>query len=248
MSDRDDQILAHIGLYQLSLRCVLESQFFEGGNCGNVMQRLVTDQKVQRRDGLPGRLVYYQLTRAEAKRRELPESRARALQNQALHSALAVLWFCSFGDRPRHRLEVSEVTQVLSDQLPTAIHCIERGSEQHRILRMKVVDPESDDRTLLRSLRRTIHQTIEVPGLRPWIQTGRYAFAVLTETAARVERIRKVIQSDETLSSLATFVVEQAPGVRTLSQAIHDRLPEKTQQQLQFPSPETTTLPGDAGN
>lgn len=223
MNDRDDQILAHIGLYQLTMRCVLEQLFFDGGNCGNVIQRLTADKRIHVRDGLPGRLTYYQLTRAEAKRRGLPESRARTLQNQALHTALAVLWFCTMPDARRHRLEPVELKRVFPEQVPSAIHCIERDASTHRIVRIKVTDPDSEDTTVLRALRKTVFQTAELPGLRPWLQTGRYSFGVLTETEARVERIRRTIQADEQLSSAATFLVERAPGVRTLNQAIHDR-------------------------
>jgi len=223
MNDRDDQILNHVGLYQLTLRRIIEEQFFDGGNSGNVIQRLVASRKLLVRDGLPRRINYYQLTRAEAKRRSLPESRGRALQNQALHTALAVLWFCTMSEANRHRLEQREVDRLFPDASPVAIHCIERSPDSHRLIRMKVTDPDSDERTVLRSLRKTVFQTMALPGLRPWVETGRYCFAVLTETEARVQHIRQVIKADQQLSESATFVVEQAPGVRTLQQVLHDR-------------------------
>lgn len=223
MNDRDDQILNHIGLYQLTLRRVIEEQFFDGGNSGNVIQRFVASKKLKVRDGLPGRLSYYQLTRSEAKSRGLPESRARALQNQALHTALAVLWFCTMSEGNRHRLEQGEVNRLFPDAPPIGIHCVERNPDSHRLIRMKVTDPDSEDSTVLRSLRKTVFQTMTMPGLRPWIETGRYCFALLTETDARVKRIRQIIDADQQLSESATFIVEQAPGARTLKQALHDR-------------------------
>lgn len=223
MNDRDDQILNHVGLYQLTLRRVIDEQFFDGGNSGNVVQRLVASRHLQIRDGLPGRLNYYQLTRAEARRRGLPESRARALQNQALHTALATLWFCTMSESNRHRLEQHEVDRLFPEEAPVAIHCVERSTDSHRLIRMKVTDPDSDDRTVLRSLRKMVFATMTMPGLRPWIETGRYCFSVVTETESRVQRIRQIIETDQQLSDSATFLVEQAPGVRTLKQALHDR-------------------------
>lgn len=223
MNDRDDQILNHVGLYQLTLRRVIDEQFFDGGNSGNVVQRLVAGRQLQIRDGLPGRLNYYQLTRAEARRRGLPESRARALQNQALHTALATLWFCTMSESNRHRLEQHEVDRLFPEEAPVAIHCVERSTDSHRLIRMKVTDPDSDDRTVLRSLRKMVFATMIMPGLRPWIETGRYCFSVVTETESRVQRIRQIIETDQQLSDSATFLVEQAPGVRTLKQALHDR-------------------------
>lgn len=223
MSDRDDQILNHVGLYQLTLRRIIDEQFFDGKTSGNVIQRLVRDNQLQIRDGLPGRLSYYQLTRAEATRRGLPESRARALQNQALHTALAVLWFCTMSKSNRHRLEQSEVDRLFPESSPVAIHCVERNSDSHRLIRMKVIDPDSDDRTIVRSLRKAVFKTMALPGLRPWIESGRYCFSVLTETDSRIRRIEEIIKSDERLNDSATFIVEKTPGVRTLKQALHDQ-------------------------
>lgn len=236
MNDRDDRILAHVGLYQMTLRCVIEELFFDGANCGNVINRLVAAKQLQVRTGLPGKLSYYQLTRAAAKRRGLPESRARAPQNQALHSALATLWFCCMAHARRHRLEPQELADFFPEAVPAAVHCVERHADTHRLIRLKVVDPASENSTITRSLRKTVFETTELPGLRPWIQTGRYAFAILTETGTRVENIRQIIAADEQLAASATFLVEQAPGVRTLKQAIHDRQPRSAQQNFRFPS------------
>jgi hypothetical protein len=238
MNDRDERILTHVGLYQITLRRVIEELFFDQGNCGNVLQRLVTSKQLQVRDGLPGRVSYYQLTRTVAKRRGLPESRARAPQNQSLHTSLGVLWFCTMSETSRHRIENSQVEKLFPVQAPVAIHCIEQSPESHRLIRIKVVDPNSDDGTILRSVRKTVFQTTNLPGLRPWIQTGRYAFAILAETESRVERIRQIIQADQQLSETATFIVEQAPGVRTLNKALHDRQHRTTQQQIRFASAE----------
>lgn len=235
MSDRDDRILTHIGLYQISLRSVIEEVFFEGRTCGNVLQRLLDTKRIQVREGLPGRLSYYQLTRTETPRYGFPESRARALQNQALHTSLAVLWFCNMGDTKRHRLEKTEVERIFSEKAPVAIHCVERSTDAHRLFRVKVTDPETEDSTLLRSLRKAVSETAAIAGFRPWLETGRYSFAVLTETETRVQRIRQIIASDDFLSSSAQFLVETAPGVRTLSQVLHERQLRSHQQHVRLP-------------
>lgn len=242
MYDRDDCILAHIGLYHLSLRPIIEELFFDGRNCGNVVQRLLAEKYLQARDGLPGRLSYYQLSRAEASRRGLPESRSRGPQNQAIHTALAVLWFCTMAGRNRHRLEPADVERVFPQSAPIGIHCIERHDTIYRLIRMKVTDPASDDASLLRSLRKSVFETADLPGLRPWMQTGRYCFAILTETETRVQRIRELIQADEQLAEVAKFIVEQAPGVRTLNQALHERQPRSLSPKFQCSPAETENL------
>ena len=127
----------------------------------------------------------------------------------------------SFESSPR--LRNSEVEKLFPEQSPVAIHCIEQSADSHRLIRVKAVDPNSHDSAIVRSLRKTVFQTTELPGLRPWVQTGRYSFSILAETESRVQRIRQLIQSDEQLCEFATFIVEQAPGVRTLNKALHDR-------------------------
>ena len=48
MDKRDELILDHIGRYTISIRRIIEDLFFEGGSCGNALDRLVDKQLFQR--------------------------------------------------------------------------------------------------------------------------------------------------------------------------------------------------------
>jgi hypothetical protein len=115
MTERDERILNHIGLYRLSLRAVLSKVFFGGKEaaCKDVLKRLRDDKLIKSVKGLPDKLKYYQLTRRAALLRGVPENRAVKFGPQAFPEALAVLWFCCMGKRERRRLESDRIEQLL---------------------------------------------------------------------------------------------------------------------------------------
>src|SRR6478672_11983998 len=105
MTKRDEAIEKHIGENVLSIRAVIEAQFFKGKSSDHVLNRLVNQGKIQCRDGLPGGLSYYQLSKAEAQTLGFPEHRSRPRRSRALREALAVLWFCCMSEPSRRRID-----------------------------------------------------------------------------------------------------------------------------------------------
>ena len=47
MNERDDQILNHIGRYTVSIRAVIERLFFAGKDSDHVINRLLTEERIQ---------------------------------------------------------------------------------------------------------------------------------------------------------------------------------------------------------
>ena len=181
------------------------------------MNRLVDQRRVRIRKGLPARTPrYYQLTRSELKARGLPESRARRPKLQAFPTAISVLWFCNMLEAERHLLEAREVSRIFPSGLPNGIHCIERSSESHCIYRIRQVAPNTDVEQLLRKLRTRVSQAIRFPGLRPWVTTGRYAFAVMLESSFQAQVIRDRLQADPFLNESARVLVEAVPALSSL--------------------------------
>ena len=223
MSNREDQVIAHIGLYQLSFARVIEERFLGGEPCGRLMNQLSADDRIQVRRGIPDRAPkYYQLTRTELKRRGLPGHRAKRPKLQAFPRVVSILWFCNMLGTDRHLLELATIERLFPTGLPDGTHCIERGDSGHRIYRLRFADPAAsgDNRCLLRSLRKRVAEAVTFPGLRPWVTSGRYAFAVLAEQEDQAQQIRQMISNDELLSSLAAVVVEKTPSLATLSDAL----------------------------
>lgn len=226
MTELEDRILAHLGLYQISFAQVIESRFLDGEPCGQLMNQLAAQHRIQVRKGLPGLSPkYYQLTRDELKRRGLTAWRAKRPKSQAFPTAISILWFCNMLGAERHLLESADAAALFPNGLPEGTHCVERTSDGHRLYRLRVADPDSDsDLSCLRkSLRKRVSQAVTFPGLRPWVSSGRYAFAVLTECPDHAQAIRQMINDDDLTSSCGTVVVEVTPGLNSLAEAVQSR-------------------------
>lgn len=219
MTEVEDRVLAHVGLYQISFAQVIEQRFLNNEPCGHLMNRLAEQRRVRIRKGLPGGCPkYYQLTRAELNRRGLPDWRSKRPKSQAFPTAISILWFCNMLDRERHLLEAETTQRLFPKGLPDGTHCIERSDAGHCLYRIRFTTPEADpnNQCLMRSLRKRVSHAFTFPGLRPWVSSGRYAFAILTECDNHAQRIRDKIAEDELLSSIGTVVVETTPGLHTL--------------------------------
>lgn len=225
--ERERRLLDHIGLYRLSLRTIIEGRFFDGANAGNVIQRLLRDERIQAREqGFRGRLRYYQLTLPEARRRNLPEERAGALGAQALHTHLGILWFCCATDRPRRRLEDPELERLFG-VVPSGVgHCAEAGKDPC-VYRMHVVGPKTKIADLIKRLRSRAGAEPASPALAQWIRQRKYGIAILAESPARCEAIRRALTRAR-IHETVRCTVELVPSPLTLHEAIHEHRTAQT--------------------
>lgn len=195
MEDRDEKILKHIGLYHVSLRVVIEKLFFQGKTCDHVLQRLLEQHRIQACSGLPGGLSYYQLTLTEARKRSVPEHRARKHNTAALREALAVLWFCCMSDKRRKRLERNQIGKIFGRGKGFGKpHCAEvRNEKENTIYRLYTPGPNSRDDYLIKLLRTDMQEAIDHPQLGPWLAAKAFQFAVTFETEARLKKFRRLL-------------------------------------------------------
>jgi hypothetical protein len=228
MEQRDKDILDHVGLYRVSLRIVIERQFFAGRSSANVLKRLRDEGLLRSRSGLPGGLSYYQLSASGAALLGLPLSRARPLAPQALHANLALLWFCCLGRRARRRIEESALSALFDEELPQGYHCIEEGAPL-RLYRVYAPGPHTKSRSVTRRLTEHLAAAWHKPTVRQWISLRQYAFAVLVETEGKRQSIERTVRGkaragsdDLPLIEQAHVICETIPGLRTLKEAIHD--------------------------
>ena len=220
MSSRDDDILDHIGLYRISFRFVIERLFFQGGNCGNVIQRLMKQKRIQSVDGLPGSLAYYQLTLGEARRRNLPQDRGRALGPRALAMHLAVLWFCRLAPVPRRRLEENELEKLFGETPSGCPHVAQSGSKPC-VYRVHLVSSGTRTADVIKRLRTEIDAAARKRPLDAWTAGGRYVFALLTDAVPRAQAFTRAVQRAK-LDRRARIVCEGVPSPLTIQDAIQD--------------------------
>lgn len=194
-AERDERILAHIGLYRVSFRSVISSLFFEGRTPGNVLHRLRAEGRIQSRSGLPNRVCYYQLTPTEAARRGLPVGRSRPPKPQALQTHLAVLWHCCVrpGGPQRRRLDTGDMATLFGPEWPGGVYVIEAG-KQPRVFRVQVVGPNVRVGRFVKVLRRRIDRLRRDPLVGPWIRNRQFGFLLLTDSEAKCARAREVFE------------------------------------------------------
>jgi hypothetical protein len=222
MTARDEKILTHVGLYRLSFRAVLSDMYFDGRTPANVLGRLMQQGRIRARSGLPERLSYYQLTPAEARRRGLPEARARPLGGQALQTHIGVLWFCwRSPDAYRRRLDRQELRKHLDLECDNAPHCIQ-GGEEPVVWRIHVTGQRSNDATLVKHLVARLDGCPENSTIGSWIAAGRYAIAILAESEGRRLRLKEMIRRHG-LKTRTRTTVEYAPSPQSLALAFREQ-------------------------
>lgn len=218
---RDDRILDHIGLYSITLRPVIERLFFEGKNCGNVIQRLTKQGKIVSRAGLPSRIRYYQLTPSEATARAIPQHRTEPLGTQAINKHLAILWHCCLTEGSRHRLERADVKSEISEHLPPGDYAVEQLDDNHRIVRLRLATSDAEDSSIVRWVRGEVGKAAKHPLLRRLQGSGQVAYALLADVETRIPSLERSLE-DSGLLEQATVNVKFAPSPQTLPAALRN--------------------------
>ena len=218
---RDDRILDHIGLYSISLRPVLERLFFDGKNCGNVVQRLTKQGKIVSRPGLPSRIRYYQLTASEANSRGFPQHRTEPLGTQAINKHLAILWHCCLNTGNRHRLERSDVKTNISMHLPPGDYAVEQLDESHRIVRLRIASSDAEDSSIVRWVRGEVGKMAKHPHLSRLQRSGQVAYALLADTDTRIPSLQRSLD-DSGLLEQSTVGVAFAQSPQPLPVALRN--------------------------
>jgi hypothetical protein len=222
MLNRDDQILDHIGSYRLSIRAVIEELFCNGSTCDHVLQRLSEEKRINTFRSLPGRLSYYQLTLTEARRRGVPEDRAKHRTSYSLREALAVLWFCCMMGKKRRRIEPKDLAKHgIPDARTTKPHASEFSDDHGLIYRIFSPSPGARDDYLFVSLKKDAAEVLNHPELKLWAEAGAYAFAVLFETEGRLKRFKRRLDFEPGFP--VQVHLELVPGPHRLAQTIRSR-------------------------
>lgn len=221
MQDRDIAILRHIGLYRLTLRAVLDRVFFNGVPPGDVLQRLRDAGDIVTRK-LPRNTSYYQLSTEGANLIGVPANRAQPLGPKALHTHLAILWFCTMDGVERYRAEPSHLkhAEIPKDAL-TGDHCVEVDDKgRGRILQVYVPGTKTSPVRIQRRLRESLNRALDSSTGRELIEARRYGFAVLVDLETKRTNIRDIVARTKLgrhpLQHWAHFQVNLAPSPQTL--------------------------------
>lgn len=188
MEERDRRILEHVGLHRITVRSALELLFFDGGYCGNVVQRL-RDQRLLRDSKLPcGCHSYYTLSKKSAALLELPASRA-SVGTGKLAEYSSFLWFSVIADARRRRLTPDQVEQALRRPAPPGEHCFATEDDGPVLYHLYSPAPETEPRSIERATENRLLESSKLPEVRGWIRSRSYGFAIIVDTETKRDTV-----------------------------------------------------------
>lgn len=194
-SDSDvRRVLKHIGLYRVSLACVMEHVCGADAVRGDALQSLVQEERLQQCEALAGGLRYYQLTASAARTEHIPVHRTRPLTERQLREAVAVLWFCCMSGKNRRRIERHQLGSLFGrGKAFGRPHCAEHTEEDVCIYRLYFPHSKSRDDHVLGLLRNDAAEAMAHPLLGPWVVAHTFRFCLLLETTGRFAAMERLL-------------------------------------------------------
>lgn len=229
LSNRDQSILEHIGLYRVSIRRAISKACMGGRDCGSVIHDLCERGFLSKAQVLAQRRTCYRLTRKATEYLGLPESVAREDAGQALHINLAILWHCVLTELPpgeeRRRLSQVELESFFPERTPDAPHTINAIDGRHRIMRIYVPGAGTKTKAIKGWVRQVLESSAAHPALHEWQERRQYGFAILVHTEGRRARLSKLLRSGGEAGNLnADPQAEAGFSVHCVPDLITDRL------------------------
>lgn len=226
LSERQRQVLRHIGRYRFTFKEVLSCLFYEGADPQKELDDLRSDDLIVARKYCKGNRSAYQLQPKAADALGM-KRRADALGSAALPTHLAIYGFCLLLGRPRIRLEDGELESLFEGRPPGGrYHCLERSSRARRVYHVYVPGDGTKPNDVLAATRKHIAEVIQIPGLLPWLANRVYYHAILVDSNERQEKIKTAIDRatfDDRilLREVAPISVQYVPGFSNLEEALH---------------------------
>ncbi len=215
MNENDERVIRHIARYRVGLRPIFSKLIFDGNESamGNSIARLTKRERIEIREGL-NRYNFYTLTPGEARRLNLPESRATLFDNdtrgQALHRWITSAWFCCLGEQRRKLLTDGEVQEFLGYRDTQVSYCTERQADGSVCI-YRLYTPV-DTGKLPPFLSRVLRD-IKEARQRPSYDAAKPTLAQLID--AQVFRIGVIVGNDERRNAL-NRLIEQSDDLKEL--------------------------------
>lgn len=212
LTERDKEILAHVGLHRITTRRVLEARFLGGGSSAHLLDRLRKGGWLREPGPLSSRTSYYQLTPKGAALLGLPGSRARkGLDASSLHALYQALVFCHSERAERELLEPYQLTYLLDGVSVPGLHCRESRMNRTRLLDVYSPEPTAGMPSIMRRVQNVLQRRSVHPYLHRLIRERQYGFAILVDNKARQEAIKGRLASPRNLHHEAYFSVSVIP-------------------------------------
>lgn len=224
-------MLRHIARHRLSIRAVLERQFFDGSSesCHNTINALLKKKLITTH--AQGRFSYYEITRAGALEADLSAADVKGVGSM-LRERLAVLWYCHMLKASRKLIPTIELRHLFPGTRLQSPHCLApgKGGKPACIYRVRLAGPNASDWSVLRGLEEQLNAAA-LPGgdLYPRLRIRQYGFAVLChgkerlkqlKTRAKEKKLFERVDGERYYRVAHEFV--QVPSPETLGEALNE--------------------------
>ena len=142
---------------------------------------------------------------------------------------LAILWACCMGNKRFHLLNHKEFSELFDGKSThhNVAHAIseqtEESSEPITVV-YRLCRTLAEPKQVVRQARGYYEKALQVESLRPLVEVGDYAFAILVPTEDRRKEVQKLLAradgQSKPLNRLARFTVRLGPTTQTLREAI----------------------------
>ena len=241
LDPRDSAILRHARLYGLTFPHPVQRLFFPAAEFGGQQKAL------QRAGNALHGLASAKLLTSTSKKKPLQfnkDYRYWILEQQgAAHigvatpikppaepsKSLAILWACTMGKKRFHLLDHKEFAELFDGKSThhNVAHAIaeqvdESGKPSPVIYRLcrTLAEPKQ----VVRQARGYFEKALQIETLKPLVEVGDYAFAILVPTESRRTEVQKLLGNADgkntPLNRLARFTVRLGPTTETLREAI----------------------------
>lgn len=219
---RDEAIVKHMGRYQVTTKQIISKLFYDGKECGHVLKRMEQDGLIQQvAKGASGGFTYAMITPKGAAKAAVPKERGTHTQ-QSIDKNLGLVFACTLAsDSRRHRLENSEVNQLLAAKglIPPNVDFIAaEASEFAAVYRVYWAENLRSALSGLSELKSTFDKT---PVIKQAIADGVFGVAVCCRTPDLLNRLQSDLNSARNpLSKDCHWFTALAPGVGELADAM----------------------------
>ena len=229
LTERDRQILTHLGRFGISYSEIIQHLFFGKVNPADVLQRLRGDDNKTPWciESVPignGNRRGYRLTRKGA---VLLGRGEKSGGSRSAFERPLILAFCCLSGTRRIPLEHKELEELFGiAPVPTGTHCLEMRARTTRLYNVYVPGPETNVQKVVQTAKAKRDQLIEEEAYHAWVSGHLYSVAIVVQEEERADRIRQSLLKTKDARGVPItlndgVIVERVPAIgRTLEEAL----------------------------
>lgn len=224
LTDRDREILAHIGRHRLTTMQAVHRLFFPGLQAEaaeSTLRRLREAGFIESRRLFEAARYYY-LTKLAANEVGCPDSVTRPPGPQSITAHFGVLAYCCLMTKPRRLLTFDEFRTAYptlhEPGLPSSRYYVDDDDPARPRLGWIEVDVGANIHPLVRKCHHRISRRLSLPSFRELIREKGFLVVLVTGNAGKAEKLKRAIDNDRPLVEIRLAVCPDLGRLTTTAQ------------------------------